>query len=92
MKINVPLLTVALAACLGLTSTSIAADAYPAKPVTVIVPFAVGGPTDTSARVVANALGKKLGTSFVVENVPGAGATIGTTRVAQSAADGYTLL
>lgn len=73
-------------------SNSNANETYPDKPVTIIVPFAVGGPTDTSARLVAGALAKKLNANLVVENMPGAGARIGTTRVAQSKPDGYTLL
>ena len=68
-----------------------AAD-YPNKPVTIVVPFASGGPTDTSARVVATALAKQLNAPFVVENVPGAGSTIGTAKVAAARPDGYTLL
>lgn len=68
------------------------AAGYPEKPISVVVPFAPGGPTDTSARVVAAALSKKLDVPFVVENVPGAGSIIGTTRVARAAPDGYMLL
>lgn len=93
MRINRLVISACLTACsIATAGMSAAAQAYPAKPVSIIVPFAVGGPTDTSARVVASALAKELNATFVVENVPGAGATIGTTRVAQSAPDGYTLL
>src|SRR5690606_3643663 len=68
------------------------ADQYPEKPITVIVPFAAGGPTDASARALANALSDKLNTPFVVENLPGAGGSIATARAANAAPDGYTLL
>lgn len=70
---------------------SFAAD-YPARPVTIVVPYAPGGATDASARLVAQALQKQSGGTFIVENVAGAGTTIGTTRVAKANPDGYTLL
>lgn len=93
MKITYSVIGLALLAYgASFTGSASAADAFPTKPVSIVVPFAVGGPTDTSARVVANALAKALNTSFVVENVAGAGATIGSTKVAQSRPDGYTLL
>ena len=65
---------------------------YPARTVTVIVPFAAGGPTDTVTRLVAEAMGRDLGQTVVVENVGGAGGTLGAARVAQARPDGYTLL
>ncbi len=65
---------------------------YPEKPVTLVVPFVAGGPSDKIARDVAEALRKTLGTTVVVENTAGAGGTIGTARVARAAPDGYTLL
>jgi len=68
------------------------AQTYPEKPISIVVPFAPGGPTDTSARVVANALAKKTGKSFIVENYPGAGSIIGSAHVATAEPDGYTLL
>ena len=80
-------------ACLALLGVGeAAAQEYPQKPVTVIVPFAAGGPTDTVARLLGVAMGKSLKTQIIVENVGGAGGTIGAARVAKAAPDGYTLL
>ena len=68
------------------------AQAYPTRPVTVIVPYPAGGPTDQLARVIAPKFSDRLGQNFVVENVSGGGTTIATARVARAAGDGYTLL
>src|SRR6187401_2158233 len=68
------------------------AQAYPNKPVKIIVPFAAGGPADIYARAVGEKLQAALGQSFVVEDKLGGGAVIGTVEVAKSAPDGYTLL
>jgi tripartite-type tricarboxylate transporter receptor subunit TctC len=68
------------------------AQAYPARPVRVIVPFAPGGQTDVVARLIAQRLSDRLGKQFYVENVPGAGSSIGVSRAAQAAPDGYTIL
>ncbi len=68
------------------------AQAYPSRPVRIVVPVGAGGATDTVARAFANELPKVLGGSFVVENKPGAAGVIGTMSVKQSVADGYTLL
>jgi tripartite-type tricarboxylate transporter receptor subunit TctC len=68
------------------------AQKYPNRPVTIIVPFAAGGPTDIIARIVGEYYSKTLGQQFVVENVAGAGGTTGITRGAQSKPDGYTIM
>ena len=70
---------------------ALAQGAYPNKPITVIVPFAAGGPTDVVARLVGEHMSRTLGQQLVVENVGGAGGTTGMTRVATAAPDGYTL-
>ena len=81
----------ALAALAPLTAP-VAAQQYPSRTITIIVPFAAGGPTDTVARLVAKSMGRDLGQTVVVENAGGAGGTIGAQRVAQARPDGYTLL
>lgn len=68
------------------------AQAYPAKSITLVVPFASGGPTDIIARIAADHMGRTLGQSVLVENVVGAGGTVGVTRVMKSTPDGYTIL
>ena len=80
------------AACLALFGSAMAhAQNYPTKTITMIVPFAAGGPTDTVARLVAQSMGNKLKQQIIIENVGGAGGTIGAARVAKAAPDGYTL-
>jgi tripartite-type tricarboxylate transporter receptor subunit TctC len=69
-----------------------AAQDYPTRAITIIVPYAAGGPTDTIARLTAQGMSKTLGQQVIVENATGAGGTIGSTRVARAAPDGYTLL
>src|SRR5262249_32819975 len=77
-------------AALGLGTAK--AQPYPPRPVTVVVPSPAGGPSDVVARIVTEQMGKLLGQSLVIENIGGAGGTIGSARVAAAAADGYTLL
>jgi tripartite-type tricarboxylate transporter receptor subunit TctC len=68
------------------------AQQYPARPITVIVPFTAGGPTDVLARVLGQHMSQTLGQQIVIENVTGAGGTLGSVRVARAAPDGYTLV
>src|SRR5712671_8204811 len=67
------------------------AQAYPTRAVTIIVPFAAGGPTDVCARIVGDHMSRTLGQQFVVENVVGAGGTTGSTRTMRANPDGYTI-
>ncbi|MDM0019566.1 tripartite tricarboxylate transporter substrate-binding protein [Variovorax saccharolyticus] len=73
-------------------SATLACADYPDKPVTIVVPFAAGGPTDKIARDLAEALRKPLGQTVIIDNTIGAGGTIGAAKVARAAPDGYTLL
>jgi tripartite-type tricarboxylate transporter receptor subunit TctC len=67
------------------------AQVYPSRPITMVVPFAAGGPTDVVGRVIAERLRASLGQTIIIENVTGAGGSIGVGRVARAAPDGYTL-
>jgi tripartite-type tricarboxylate transporter receptor subunit TctC len=69
-----------------------AAQVYPSRPITIVVPFAAGGPTDTVGRILAEPMRAALGQSVIIENVTGAAGAIGTGRVAHAAPDGYTLI
>lgn len=86
------LLVSSLYALAGHSAAADARNSFPARPVTLVVPFAPGGNTDVVARIYAKKLAETLGQSVVVENKAGAGAVIGMTHVAQSKPDGYTLL
>ncbi|OZI26263.1 twin-arginine translocation pathway signal [Bordetella genomosp. 9] len=91
MKLSTFLGRAVVAASMSVCATgALAADNYPSRPVRLVVGFAVGGPTDIVARVVANELGKALGQTVIVENRPGANATIAAALVARAPADGYT--
>ena len=80
-----------LALAVLLFSTALHAQSWPAKPITLIVPFPPGGPSDVLARRYAQRMGVALKQPVIIENVAGAGGTIGTARVARAASDGYTL-
>jgi len=71
--------------------SALAADAYPDKPLTMVVPFSAGGTTDILARIVGQALGQELGQTIIIENKPGAGGNIGAQQASRAKADGYTL-
>ena len=81
-----------VASTLALFASFSLAQTYPSRPVTIIVPFAAGGPTDIIARISGEHFSKALGQQFVVENVAGAGGTTGITRGAQAKPDGYTIM
>jgi tripartite-type tricarboxylate transporter receptor subunit TctC len=84
--------TAILSAALLATATMAQAQTYPTHNITVIVPFPAGGPSDVVARIVAENMGHTLGQTLLIENVGGAGGTIGSGRVAAAPPDGYTLL
>lgn len=84
-------LSIAVGLALVASSSAFAQAGYPSKSITMIVPFAAGGPTDTVARLVAQSMSRTLGQQVVVENVGGAGGTIGAARVARSEPDGHTI-
>ncbi|MEY4982534.1 MAG: hypothetical protein RIR62_800 [Pseudomonadota bacterium] len=81
-----------LAAGAILTTTTAFAQAYPERQITMVVPFAAGGPTDTVGRLIAERMSAELGQQIIVENVGGAGGTLGAGQVAEAEADGYTIL
>jgi tripartite-type tricarboxylate transporter receptor subunit TctC len=81
-----------VAAALALAGATAPAQAFPTKPVTIIVPFSAGGPTDTVARSLGQAMSKHIGQSVIVENVGGAGGTVGANRVKNATPDGHTVL
>lgn len=87
-KLTITLSALAFAALSG----SAFAQAYPDRPVTVVVPFAAGGPTDTVARLVSEVMSRELGQQVLVQNVGGAGGTLGAGQVAEAGPDGYTFL
>jgi tripartite-type tricarboxylate transporter receptor subunit TctC len=80
-----------LVACVAFLAPAAQAESWPARPVTMIVPASAGGPTDAIARVLSEPMTAKLGQTVLVDNVAGAGGTIGTGKVVRAAPDGYTL-
>jgi tripartite-type tricarboxylate transporter receptor subunit TctC len=82
---------IAAASVAAFHPAAMAQTTFPTKPVTIIVPAAAGGPTDTVARLIGESMGRSLGQAILIENVGGAGGTLGMARVSKSAADGYTL-
>ena len=85
------LVTGLLAACLSWSGAAMA-QSYPDRPITMIIPFAAGGPTDVLGRTMAQRMSEILGQPVIVENVGGAGGMLGSSRVARAAPDGYTFL
>lgn len=81
----------AIALSTALCGNAVAQKDWPSKSITLVIPFAAGGPTDSVARLIAVPMGQYLGQTVVVENVNGAGGTIATTKVARAAPDGYTI-
>src|ERR1041384_263245 len=80
-----------LEAAFGVRAAPAFGQAWPNKPITMIVPFAAGGPTDLIARIMGERMGKELGQQFIIENVTGAAGTIAMAKLARSAPDGYTI-
>src|SRR5262245_65715938 len=91
MRNRTTLLPVAAAIAFAATSTAMA-QTYPSRPITMVVPFAAGGPTDTIARIAAERMRTLLGQSIIVENIVGASGSVGTGRVARAAPDGHTVV
>jgi tripartite-type tricarboxylate transporter receptor subunit TctC len=91
MLIRAMLMTCAALAISGAAGEA-QAEPYPARPITLVVPFPAGGPTDAIGRIVADGLGTAFGKTVIVENVPGATGSIGSGKVARAQADGYTLI
>jgi tripartite-type tricarboxylate transporter receptor subunit TctC len=92
MTLILTLIRMAAGALLAIFAGSAAAQAYPSKPIRLMVPFPPGGSTDIVARIVAQKLGSQLGQPLVIENRGGAGGTLGTAVVAKAAPDGYSLV
>src|SRR5262245_51200133 len=85
-------LLAAIIACGFAVSSAMAQSDYPRRPITLIVPFAAGGPTDVIARIAGEHMSRTLGQQLIVENIVGAGGTTASTRAMRAAADGYTII
>ncbi|MGE4048521.1 MAG: Bug family tripartite tricarboxylate transporter substrate binding protein, partial [Acetobacteraceae bacterium] len=85
-------LAAALAACAVMAGAAAAQDKYPSKPIKLIVPFAPGGQTDITARVVSNHIAQTVGQPLIIENRGGAGGSLGSELASKAPPDGYTLL
>src|SRR5580704_11935384 len=90
MKTIIPLLLALSAFWLGGQGPA-SAQVYPTHPITLIVPFAAGGPTDVTSRIIGEHMSRTLGQQLIIENVPGAGGTVGSTRNMRATPDGYTI-
>lgn len=90
MRRTIWLVLCAMAAA-GLSAGSLQAQSYPSKPITIVVPFTAGGPTDVMARIVGEHMGKQLGQQIVIDNVTGAAGSTGVGKVVRANADGYTI-
>ena len=90
-RLSTLLRTGAAVAALGVSTLALSQSAFPDKPVSLVVPFAAGGPTDVVARMIAIPMGKALGQTVLIENAVGAGGTIAATKVARAAPTGYTI-
>jgi tripartite-type tricarboxylate transporter receptor subunit TctC len=84
--------SIAAAAAFGMATGAAWAQDYPQRPITIVVPFSAGGPTDTVTRLIAEPMAKALGAEIVIQNVTGAGGTVAAGQVANAEADGYTVL
>ena len=84
--------TAIIAVALAMISSTALAQSYPSRPITLLVPFAAGGPTDTVARVTAQSMSKLIGQPIIIENALGAGGAIAATRASRAEPDGYTVL
>src|SRR5262249_47547787 len=92
MRCTIRLAALAAFAALGLGGSPLGAQTYPTRTITVVVPFPAGGASDVVARIVTEHMSRTLGHQLVIENVGGAGGTLGSARVAAAPPDGYTLL
>src|SRR5258705_7486997 len=85
-------MTAAIALAIAMVSSASLAQTYPTRAITLLVPFAAGGATDTVARVTAQSMSKLLGQPIIIESALGAGGTIAATRASRAEPDGYTLM